>query len=151
MVRKRRRRFSEQELVEREIIILERKVQPRFNCYRKLIRKKIHEHKGDKYYSLFKRTIDYLEDLKGDNLNNISDMIEDYFMCVFMYYSQYSRIPYLTQLSPSPANQLRFEEWIYKQEREDNEEYFYSCAPPELEIIEVDIIPDNFELNFIEV
>jgi len=73
---------------------------------------------GGKYTERLHRVYEYLEELRGVYGNPIEHFTEDYFMCIFDYYSRFNRRPTINQITPSAMNQVRFEEWITALERD---------------------------------
>lgn len=147
-----RRRRSQERCVKLVIDILEKEIGPRFNSRKNLSKHGIHRQVNNKYHKMLFRIVEYLENLRGSHKNKIEDLIRDYLTSVYEYYQGFRRIPSVTQLSPSPSNQIRFEEWIYELAREHDEGYWtYEQKRDELyEIIEVPIEPIDIELNFTE-
>ena len=150
MIRPRRRKAKEH-IVEIGLTIFEEKVQPRFNCKKLLLKHSIHKQEHNRYFQLFLRIAEYLEELRGDYVNELEDMIEDYLTNIFKYYERFGRTPSLNQFSPSAANQIRFEEWTCEYSRENDEQYLQTELTPEIDITMVNTILPETELAFIEV
>jgi len=148
--RKRIRR-SEQFYVKMTVEVLEKEIFPMFNSRRKISHNLIHKHPDSKYFKMFTRITDYLKELKGDYKNPLRWLIKDYLISVYSYYRNVLRKePYLTQLSPSVSNQIRFEDSIHRKSRDNPEGYWIVEEQEEPEIIEVSMceydLPDIVEL-----
>jgi len=138
------RRKPEEILVERAITILEKEIEPMYGGSKRLLRMYIHKQPNNKYYKVFKKIIEYLEELRGSNKNPIKYVLKDYFICVYDYYHRFNRIPPLNNLSPNVSNKIRFEEFISNFYRNNDEEYWTQEEPEKIEIIEVPI--DKFDI-----
>ena len=100
---------------------------------------------------MFVKIIDYLEELKGDNENKISDLLEDYFISIYEAYKGF-RVPTLINFSPSTTNRVNFEEFIYEFTEQNQEEYWYKEVSEPPEIIDIqDTQDNNFSPSFIEI
>lgn len=100
------------------------KVHSKYFGYISLKKYNIPNNPQDKYYKIFLKIVDYLLERKGGHKNPIDQMLRDYYESVFEYYASFDRKPYLSQLSPSIANQIRFDEFIEKSEKEFKVKYF---------------------------
>jgi len=140
---RRRRRSSQEDIVEKVIKIIQNKIAPRFNDKRRIAHLKIHKQPDNQYFRTFLKIVEYAEEERGDNKNPLESVIKDYIISVYSYYEQFNRIPKIHQLSPTASNQIRFQEWIHQFTRDNNEEYFTKEDYTELETI-------TFDQNFAE-
>ena len=150
MINKRRRR-SDQFNVEMVVDILEKQIFPKYGSKKRISHHFIHKKPQDKYFKVCLRITEYLKEYRGVYKNSIKQLIYDYLNSVYGYYNNFSREPYLTQISPSTSNQIRFEEFVHNYTREYEEEYWFIDDPNEEEIIDVPILqidlPDIIELK----
>lgn len=149
MVRPRRKKLQEN-LVKTSISILE-KVDQIHNRNRHLKRLHLYRDPRNKYYKLFVRIIDFLEEIRGMNKNPIEDMLYDYYMCIYDRFSRFGKPPSLANFSPSDSNKIEFEEFIHSFRMKHDEEYWMYELPKSHEIINIEIIPDSEDTFFIEV
>ena len=146
-----RRRRSEQHKVHIIVDILENNIFKKYNSRKKISHHNIHKQPNNKYFKVFLKVSEYLEGLKCGYKNDIRWLISDYLTSVYGYYKRNLRKePYLTQISPSTANQIRFEEFISKYTRENKEDYWVRDEFKEPDIFDVEIhptdLPDIIEL-----
>ena len=138
-MKKNRIKKAEKSSVRLAIEILEKDIEPIYGGSKRLSRLYLHEQPNNKYYKAFKKIIDYLVELRGKNKNPLKFLMRDYFCCVYDYYKRFDRIPPTTNLAPSSANIIRFEDWVSGYYRNTGEEYWMQELPEKIEIIEVPI------------
>ncbi len=134
--------------VKSAINILE-EVQSKFNIPSKhLLRNKVHKTKGNKYFKMFKRIIDYLEESRDNYNNPLKNMLEDYYTCICEHFTRFDRHPRTINFSPSANNKIMFIEWTDKFEHDNQESYWISYKiKPEIEFTEVELeIIENCEI-----
>jgi len=152
-MKKDRSRCCQENLVKLAIEVLEKKVDPRFGRRRHLQRLNIHKQIKNKYHKIFYNITTYLKELRGDNKNDLSDMLIDYYTVIYRHFKKYGRAPSILNLSPSASNKIKFEEFIYEFTLSNREEYWIKHVPEPPEIVYVPIIPEdnNFIPSFVEV
>jgi len=146
-----KRPLNKVEAVELTIKVLEEKVEPKFGAHRKYLRSrlKIHQDLNNRYFKMFLRIYEYMEELRGPYKNKIERMLQDYFTLVHERSARYKKFPQLNSLGPGKMNKLNFEDWIYSKSSVDKYEYWVT-ERQEIKIVEVeDIILSD--VNIVEV
>jgi len=134
-----KRPLNKVEAVETTIRVLEEEVEPKFGAHKKYLRSrhKIHEDLSNRYFKLFLRIYEYMEELRGPYKNRIELMLEDYFTLIYERSSRYKRFPNLNSLGPGKMNKLNFEDWIYSKSAVDRYEYWIT-ERHEIEMVKVE-------------
>lgn len=150
MIRKKRNSVIKKQ-VRIAIEILEGKVEPKYGIPKKYLitQKFIHDRPKDKYFKMFVRIIDFLEEKIGTNKNPLSKVLYDYYCLVLESYKKRGFAPNLFNISPSPTNKIMFEEWVFSYKRNYGENYWIKDIP-KFEIFEAENTTD-LEFNILEV
>ncbi len=120
-----RRKKAQENLVKALLVILEKDIEPKFGNRKKfLLKHEIHKQRSNKYHKILYKIIIFLEEARGDYNNSMDSMIRDYLTAIYSYYWRFKRTPAVNQLSPSSGNQIKFQEWIYNFEREEDAQYW---------------------------
>ena len=146
-----RRAKARENAVKLAIDIFERDVEPKYNSDKRLSRLYLHKQPSNKYHKIFFNIVEYLDELREHHKNPIEHLIRDYLTVVFEYFKRFERIPTVINFSPSAANKIRFEEWIYEVSRESQTEYWIDEIPEIKEIIIVPYPDSKSEPTFLEV
>lgn len=84
----------------------------------------IHKQPRNKYFKVFLKAYNWLQELRGDHTNPMEHLLQDYFTMIFDYMAQFGRVANTSQMSPSSANQVRFLDWITDWESRVGENYW---------------------------
>jgi len=143
-----RRRQLQENLVEMAVKIIENDIDPMYHRKRHLEKIYIHKQPNNKYFKLFMKIAQYLEELKGNYKNPMDELFRDYFFCICR---SYRKAPELMRFSPTPTNRIKFDEFIYRYTIESGEEYWLTEDPVRHEIVEFETDEEPLTVTFTEV